>query len=206
MTAWALWRLLKFAALCGLVGEHETARSFEGWILVAMAASLVSLHLVLLVAHRSRPRSGTGPLALGALGVSLAEMVLRPTSTVHHGAALAVGVLSLVAASALLRAPEGRADEADTFALQAVRWTARFEGASLIGLLLVSVGRRALGLDLGWGPSLLGWVHGVVVLVWLQVLVVGGRSLGWSAGSMSMGWVTLLPLGSWAYERWGPMR
>jgi integral membrane protein len=182
------------------------ARGFEGWILAAMAASLLSLHLVLLVAHRPRPRAATGAMAAGALGVALAEMVLRPAGALHLGP-LAVGALVGLAAGALpAPAEEGGAGEADAVALRAVRWTARIEGASLLALLAVSVGRRALQLELGGAPALLGWVHGVGVLIWLQVLVVGGRALGWSVPSMLSGLVTLLPFGTLLYERWGPMR
>jgi integral membrane protein len=113
--------------------------------------------------------------------------------------ALAGGMAGALARPA--RAEEGGAVEADAVALRA-----RSEGASLLALLAVSVGRRALQLELGGAPALLGWVHGVGVLIWLQVLVVGGRALGWSVPSMLSGLVTLLPFGTLLYERWGPMR
>lgn len=240
MSAWLIWRLLKFGGLMLLASGmaavfarpsraarlgaahtmvlpafvciwvsgyglmHETSRSIEGWIGTAMVASLLSLHGVLLAAYREQP-GRTAMLSVGALGFALGEMVLRPTEAQGHVAAAAVAVLCAAGAAAL----EPSADPLPhrDAALWWVRWTGRVEGGSLIVLLAISIGRRALGIDLGWWPQLFGWTHGVLVLVWFNVLLAGGRSLGWGAAPLAVGAVSaMVPLGPLLFERYGPGR
>jgi integral membrane protein len=205
---WAYgWFLPAFCAvwLAGYGLLKVTGRSFEPWVLAGMGYGLAALHLVLRVAHVASPPPVLSALAVGLLGATVSDMVLRPTSPLEHVAAAASGAVTAVLAMARLR-PLADPHEPGQEAERWIHLVGRAEGASFVALLVVSVGRRVLAVELGHFPAILGFAHGALLLVWWNVVWVGGGALGWSAGRIAWGLVSgLLPLGPLLFERFpGP--
>jgi len=83
------------------------------------------------------------------------------------------------------------------------QWIAWIEAGSLLVMLLVNMPLKAtMGVSLDAGTGLLGWVHGVMVLVYLQALSSAARVLGMSRAQVALGAVAaLLPLAPFIFER-----
>jgi integral membrane protein len=61
--------------------------------------------------------------------------------------------------------------------------------------------RAATGVSLDGGSGVLGWGHGVLLLLYLQALQVAARALGWSWSTVAAaGLASLLPLGTLVFE------
>lgn len=176
-----------------------TGRSLEPWILCAMAASLLALHGSLMYAHKAVPRLASAGLAFGGLVGSLFPMVLRPSTGLSaFGMGVAAAVIGGIAAAAFAAKPEGGDDRAAGSIRTWLHRVAFLEGASLILLTLVSMPLKyGLGIAIDGGGGRLGWVHGVIVLVFTQALLSGGRALGWSWRKIGLAFITsMLPFGT----------
>lgn len=175
------------------------------WIQVGLLASGVALSATFAGSHRERVHPLVSVLAVGGLIGSIAAMVLRTDAWSELGiamvASLAVGALL----SLPLRSRQLDLAPTDLHAawrgFQIVAWA---EGASLLLMLGISMPLRKLtGIDLDGDSGLIGWLHGVMVLVFIQALVTARRTFGWSWGRFALGFVaSLLPAGTFIWERW----
>lgn len=179
----------------------------QPWIGASILASFVGLYGAVLAAQRPEARPLAGGLAAAGFVGGMATMVLRDVGTSGQVGAAAFTLGAGVFAGALVRARggdhQGDAAEARAATLRWFTWIARFEGASLLFMLGVSIPLRKLaGIQIDGGEGWVGWVHGVLTLVYLQALASAARTGGWSAGRVALGFVaSLVPFGTFWFER-----
>lgn len=236
MSAWTLWRLLKFASLAllvaGIVGQLQSApegrlrwlnRSIlpgflglcgagwmmakttgasmgAGWISGALLAGLIALWGTLRSASRGEHWLNRA-LPIVGLNVSLVLMVLRPEGGLAWGAALSAAAVG-VGLAALTQAREGVPTRAH--AARAFKAVAYLEGSSLLLMMAINMPLKKLaGISLDGDSGLIGWLHGVLVFVYLISLGVAARALGWGVGRVVLAFVaSLVPGGAFVFERW----
>lgn len=208
-------RMLFVLGVSGFVGTwvagwmlaRLTARSVaEPWILVGIAGSWVALHGAFLgaFARPGRERTLGAVLVFAGLVSTIGCMVLRPTAGWALATVAGVGALAGAAAGWPWRDQRAVCDTSDRpLARRGFRWVAWLEGASGVLLLLVAMPLRVVtGIDLDGDTGLLGWSHGVLVIVYLQCLHSTGRMLGWSPASMGLGVLAAaLPGGTFVFDR-----
>ena len=75
-------------------------------------------------------------------------------------------------------------------------------GVSLLAMLGISMPLRLIfGIDLDGDSGLIGWMHGVMVMVYTAVLVVTAKAEGWSIPRAALGWfASFLPFGTFVFE------
>ncbi len=181
-----------------------SARSLDGYILVAMASSLVASSGALIAAERPRATPLAAALVAAGYASAIGAMVTRdqPELSVIVLAPLVLGVL----AAALTRRAPAPTPTPDATQDQTARWffwVARLEGASLILMVCVAMPlRRLTGVSLDGGQGWIGWVHGALVLVYLQALVAAALAERWSVSRSLLGFLaSLLPGGTFVFER-----
>jgi len=193
--------VLTWAAGYGLM--KLGARSLgEPWILQSMAASLVAVAAALWAGMRPGQTTPAAFVVGGGLVAAIATMVTRGEAPLWS-----VGVLPVLAggAGALLvrgsNSPEPAPDVRGQF-LTWFRWIARLEGVSLILLVVISMPlRRAAGISLDGGTGLLGWVHGVLVVVFVPGIALAGWAGNWPSSRSAIAFVaSLIPGGTFWFE------
>lgn len=194
---WFTW----FAGYLLMKTTHRTLS--EPFIGIALIASLTSLHGAILSASKASPRAVSRWLGPAGLGIATAAMVARdaPGTVALVGCVLAAGLA--LAVGAVLPPVDGEADP--QYREQVKHWfttVARFEGLSLITMMLIAMPLRKLtGMSLDQGTGALGWGHGILVLFYLQALQVAAKGLGWSWGRVGAAFVSsLLPFGTFIFE------
>lgn len=203
---WTTTAGLVLSWIAGYALMKTSGRGFEPWVLQAMGASLVASTGALLAASRPRPALGAG---LAAAGFCAASFVMVSRGALALGWALglsaALGALASLAAS---RLPDTDADldpdlDLGDRHLRWFTWVARFEGASLLLMVGVSMPLRMLAsIELDGGQGWIGWVHGILVLIYLQALVAVAIAQRWGLGRTSLAFVaSLLPGGTFVFER-----
>jgi integral membrane protein len=191
----------------GYLLMHSSARSFEVWILAGVALSLVSLHGVMMVAHREAPRPASALLAAAGLMGAVVVMVTRPVTWVEVGAPAALGLATGWLLALAVRPTAFVTDPGDgAAAWVGLRWLGRAEGASLILLMLIATPlKRGAGILLDGGTGALGWVHGALFLIYLQALLSVARSAGWPTRRLLLGvGAAVVPFGTLWFERTEP--
>ena len=180
----------------------------EPWILVSWGASFVAWHGAVLASYRGAFRRPAAALVVFGFFSALGAMVLRETSLrlLLVAAALPAVLATLMVGLGQRAAPEGwEVDE--RYLHEAVPrwflWIARAEGVSLTVLLLIYVPLKHLvGINLDGGQGWFGWVHGALMLLYLQAMVSAARYGGWSRGTLGLAFVaSLVPFGPFWLER-----
>ncbi len=174
------------------------------WVATGLFASLLALVAAQLGALRT---AWTVPVAgLVAAGFCTATAAMATRGLFPLGSAVGIGVGAGVVAALLavrlprVPAPTGPLDERTS---EWFWWIARLEGASLLLMVGVAMPVRALtGVSLDSGQGWIGWVHGLLVLLYLQALVItasiGRRGIAWP----TLGLVaSMVPLGTFVFER-----
>lgn len=78
----------------------------------------------------------------------------------------------------------------------------RIEGASLALLFGAMAVRMSTGFSLDGHSGHLGWAHGALTLLYLQVILTTARALRWRPQQLVAALVsTLIPFGPWLLER-----
>lgn len=197
----------------GWMMAHLTGRTLAApWILATLVASATALHAAFLSSHgrpRQRP-SAAAPLVLAGLCVSISLMVLRPSAAGAVSATIVAAAALGGAAGVPLRQGRPPPSEDDRAAvMQGFGWIAAAEGASLIGMLAL----KLLGLDLDGSTGMIGWMHGVLVIVFAQALLSTATLLSWPMRWGFLGVLSaLVPGGSFLFlwlsrrfEDWKPL-
>lgn len=196
-------RVVRLRALYGLVVPGFVLTYAAGWMLMKLsgrsllapwliAGAVVgwfSLHLAFMSAYRARPRRVTPMLAWGFLGAGISIMTLRVETL---GSVVPIAVIGLgagsLAAWPFTRTSALTSQEDEDTAWRGLRWLTLLEGTTLLLLVGVSMPLRALfDVRLDGGTGLLGWVHGVLVLVFIQSLASSCRLFDWSRGTLFIG-------------------
>jgi integral membrane protein len=170
----------------------------EPWISAALLTSLSGLVALMGWVHHGA-RGLAGALAAGGLLATIVLMTTRAAAAVPLALGLGYAAGGLVAS--FLSRPEHALDEA---ALR--RWfrtVAHAEGLTVIVLMGVAMPLRMVwDVHLDGGTGLIGWTHGVMVLVYLPALVSTGWVFGWSWGRLLAGFLaSFVPLGTFWFVR-----
>ena len=176
------------------------------WVLAGSVAGLGGLHLAFMVSHRERPRTVSPALAWGCASTAILVMTVRPTRPSWLLALLVVGlVLGSLGAWPFARMSSAvvtdRGDHA--IAWNGLRWLTWLEGASLIFMVLLAMPlRAATGITLDGGTGLIGWTHGVFVLVFVQALSSTRGLFGWPRKEWMVGVLSSLIPGMSFWFEW----
>ena len=150
-----------------------TGRSLDApWLWMGTLTGLGALHVGYLASHQRIVRTATPIVAWGCAGAALSVMIVRVDSA---GALLFTSALGLVfgalAAWPWAQKSPSSSDEDRRIIARALLWMTRVEGASLVFMLFVSMPLRLLfGIKIDGGTGLIGWVHGLLFLLFLQTL------------------------------------
>lgn len=179
----------------------------DPWVLTSLFASLLALHEAAAMAERPRVLAWNVGLLIGAYACAVGSMVARLPGTGHVVASFAIPALLAGLGFGLGAKLRGAFDYEPAAVKPAVHrwfvWIARLEGASLLGLVGVYMPLK-YGADivLDGGQGWFGWVHGVMVLIFMQALWSAWRRLEWSLGRAALGFgAAMLPFGSYVFER-----
>ncbi|MBL4686500.1 MAG: DUF3817 domain-containing protein [Nannocystaceae bacterium] len=186
------------------IGGHSFSAP---WIATSLLASLLALHEAAAVAQRRKVSAVNVGLAVGAFACSVGSMVVRSPGVPHTVAAFVIpGAIAIVCFGLARRAHAAYDYDPAVVAPATLRWflwIARLEGASLIALLGIYMPFKfGLKIVLDGGQGWFGWIHGVMVLLFMQALWSASRVLGWSWTRTVAGFVaSLVPFGTFVFER-----
>lgn len=177
------------------------------WVSASMLLSLMSLHLGLLGARPPQRQAWRGIAARAALGATIGAMVAREPGGAWAIYAALGGALAATVAWLLGRGlptpPADPAPDADALVLAGFwRWS-RLEALSAIALFLVYMpAKYGAGVVLDGGQGWFGWVHGVLVIVFVNGLGAAARAGGWTAGTTALAFAAaMVPGGAFWFER-----
>lgn len=171
---------------------------------LGVLAGALALGGALAAASSARPSGWVRALGPAGLGAASAIMAARELSVPMQLLAAAVGALIGGGVVSAMPHPDG---EPDPLLAERVRrwfvWLARFEGLSLVTLMLIAMPlRRGLHIHLDGGTGALGWAHGTLWVLYLLGLGLAWRALGWSLSRVAAAFVaSLVPFGTVVFER-----
>ena len=86
--------------------------------------------------------------------------------------------------------------------VQGFRWVARFEGLTVLVLFLLYLpAKKVFGINIDGGTGVIGWTHGVFVILYVLSLTMTARTLKWSLGQYIVGGVSsFFPFGTFVFE------
>lgn len=197
----------------GFVLMKMTERNFsEAWIAWSLVGGYLAFAAIAEWAHRPMLSVGLqrvfGIAAAAGLFSSCFVMVYRGSDALTLLALSGAGVLLAILFVLLVWKSGGEATGAgDQVGLARASldwfiWVARFEGVSLIVMLLINIPlKRLAGISLDGGTGLIGWTHGILVLLYIQGLWNTGNVQGWSYAFRAIGFVlSLIPGGTFYFE------
>ncbi|MEM1007391.1 MAG: DUF3817 domain-containing protein [Myxococcota bacterium] len=174
------------------------------WILTSLFASYLTFHATVMIAYRrEQPKSMTLWMAIWGLFASLSVMVTRPIAWKLMAIVLGVSTLLSLPFVIFFSRISITDDVEDVSPYWTwFQWIARLEGLSLLLMLFVSMPLKyAFQISLDRGTGLVGWTHGVLLLVFMQSLVSSGRYLGWSWKKIGVGFLSsMVPFGTFVFE------
>lgn len=179
----------------------------EPFVRQAMLASLLAYIGGLLAATRPSASYVGAGLAAAGLAASVTSMVARATASASLRLSLIYLVpliLGIACALAARLLPKIQADAAARErTIGWFRWVARAEGASLILLVCISMPLRKIwDISIDGGQGWIGWVHGMLVMLYIPALAFAARAGRWGAVKGGLGFVaSLIPGGTFIFER-----
>lgn len=173
----------------------------EPWISATLLLSLLGLWGMLRSAVRA-PSLLSPALSMAGLLASLSLMVLRPTDGVWIVVIIALAA-TLAAGLSALFPKRGQAASGPQVS-RAFRVVAYAEGSSLLLMMAINMPlKRLAGISIDGDSGLIGWIHGVLVLIYMLSLAVTARAQGWGVGRVIVAFVaSLVPGGAFVFERW----
>ena len=184
-----------------MMAKHLGVSMGAPWISATLLLSLLALWGTMRSAVRA-PGLLSSTLSLTGLLGSLGLMVLRPT----HGAVIGgtIALSALLGAGLAAWAPRRGEGASREQVSRAFRVVAYAEGSSLLLMMAINMPlKRLAGVSIDGDTGLIGWIHGVLVLVYLFSLGVTARAQGWGVGRVITAFVaSLVPGGAFVFERW----
>lgn len=168
------------------------------WVSLSMLGSLVMM--VGAIGAAERGGRGWALLTWGGLGAALGGVVGRESSflaaSLIGAVSCVVAVWSWVPASAEALPHAGRAP-------RAFWWWTRAEALSAAMLMLVYMPLKyGFNIVLDGGQGWVGWVHGVLTVIFLSQLPWAARAARWPITEMILAFIAaLVPLGGFWFER-----
>lgn len=179
-----------FVATCGagwLLMKTSGRSLVTPWLLAGVVAGAAALHLGFLASHHERPRRLTIMLAWGSIACAIALMSLRPDGALMTGGVAATGlIVGALASWPIYRVPMVAFEDREEV-WRGLRWITWFEGGSLLLLLAAMPLRLVSGFSVDGGTGLVGWTHGVLVLLFIQSLGSATRVLRWPRSEIGLG-------------------
>lgn len=173
-----------------MMAKHLGVSMGAPWISATLLLSLLALWGTLRSAVRA-PGFLSAALSLAGLLGSLGLMVLRPTQGAVIGGTVALSAL-LGAGLAAWAPRRGEAATREQVS-RAFRVVAYAEGSSLLLMMAINMPlKRLAGVSIDGDTGLIGWIHGVLVLVYLFSLGVTARAQGWGVGRVVVAFVASL--------------
>jgi integral membrane protein len=193
LTATSGWLLLRIPELSSL----------QLFVLIGTLGGALAMHGSVMAATSASWRPASRALAAAGLLGAVDAMVLRAMPAwilIPSVAAVAAGGASL---ALLLPRPSDTAPSSELL-VRWFWWMARAEGLSLAFMMLVAMPiRAATDFSLDGDTGAIGFVHGLLVLCFLQALLSARRPLGVSWGWVALAFfASLLPLGTIGLELW----
>jgi len=203
----AAWTLVPAGTFLSWVAGYGLLKLAGGsmgapWVSVGMLGGLVALHGALLCARTDTPRRARAVVAWAGFGVATGAMVGRADpGTVALGALL--GGVGAGLAAALVPVGASAPEPAPPLPA-AFWWWTRLEALSAAVLFLVYMpAKYALDVNLDGGTGTVGWIHGVLTIIFLNGLVPASRLAGWDRRTTVLAAVaSFFPLGGFVYEAW----
>jgi integral membrane protein len=188
-----------------LMMKHMGYSMGDSWISTAILCSLISMLGSFLRAFaNSRGKLYNGMILIG-FALSIALMVVR-SDDIRVLSTLASGLVLIGGLSARFLPFESEADtdvNVENAVIDGFKWMAWVEGMTVLVLFLLYIpAKKILHINLDGGTGLIGWTHGVFVIVYVLSLTFTFRRLNWSwrqyiAGGLS----SFFPFGTFIFER-----
>jgi integral membrane protein len=174
------------------------------WISNAMLFGLISMSGSFLRAFWASRASLYIGMGIVGFTVSIAAMVVRGENTTTLGVVYALAVLFGGILVWRLPSTEEADSEVKTMAqvIKGFQWVARAEGLTVLVLFLLYLpAKKLLDINLDGGTGVIGWTHGVFVILYVMSLTMTSRTLEWSWGRYIIGGVSsFFPFGTFIFE------
>jgi len=144
--------------------------------------------------------------AMGFVGLllSLGTMVVRDGAQSAHVGVVFVSLVlgGLAAWSVSTVEEEDVLESVHVNIVQGFKWVARVEGLTVLVLFLLYLpAKKVFGINLDGGTGVIGWTHGVFVILYVLSLTMTARTLKWSLGQYIVGGVSsFFPFGTFVFE------
>lgn len=206
----ALYRYTVFGfALTWMAGwlmmKHLGYSMGASWILHSMLFGLISMvGSFLRTFSRSKGQLYNAIISIG-FALSISSMVVRTGNESSIGLVMAVSLI-IGGLGAWLLPSNNDPHPFETVEESVVRgfkWMARIEGATVVILFLLYLpAKKILDINLDGGTGLIGWTHGVFVILYVLSLTFTFRALKWSwMQYFTGGFSSFLPFGTLLFER-----
>jgi integral membrane protein len=187
-----------------LMMKHLGLSMSASWISNAMLFGLISMVGSFLRAFSQEKGKVYGAMMFIGFALSIASMIVRSengtTLSVLSGVAVSIGFL---AAWRFTTASDRSVEGIDDAVLKGFKWMAWVEGATVLVLFLLYLpAKKVLNINLDGGTGLIGWTHGVFVILYVLSLTFTFRQQGWSWKHYIMGGVSsFFPFGTFVFEK-----
>ena len=205
-----LYRLTVFGfAFTWMVGwlmmKHMGYSMGDSWIANAILFALISMVGSFLRAFsNSKGRLYNGMILIG-FALSIASMVVRSGELSVLIPVSGVSVLIGGFGTWFLPAEndEDSSEEVNPIVVNGFKWMAWVEGMTVLVLFLLYIpAKKLLGINLDGGTGLIGWTHGVFVILYVLSLTFTFRRLKWSWQQyLAGGFSSFFPFGTFIFER-----
>lgn len=175
------------------------------WISNAMLFGLLSISGTFLRAFSIQNGKVYNAMIWVGFALSIASMVVRTGDAATLG--LVSGVAALFGGLMALGLEAGHQDESveliESEVIRGFKWMAWVEGLTVLVLFVLYLpAKKLMGINLDGGTGMIGWTHGVFVILYVLSLTFTFRKLGWSwlqyiAGGLS----SFFPFGTFIFER-----
>lgn len=188
-----------------LMMKHLEYSMGASWISNAMLFGLISMVGSFLRAFSTTKEKLYNAMVLIGFTLSIAAMVVRSGEATSLGVVYATsGVIGALAAWFL---PSVSVEDSPQIVEKAVvrgfKWMAWVEGMTVLVLFLLYLpAKKILDINLDGGTGLIGWTHGVFVILYVLSLTFTFRKLKWSWGQyIAGGFSSFFPFGTFIFER-----
>ena len=187
-----------------LMMKHLGYSMGASWISNAMLFGLVSMVGSFLRAFSvAKGRIYNAMIWIG-FALSIAMMVVRTGDGATLGVASSVAIIfgGLMSMREPLEELEVPVDTVELQVVQGFKWMAWVEGLTVLVLFLLYLPAKLLSINLDGGTGLIGWTHGVFVILYVLSLTFTFRTLKWSWKQyIGGGFSSFFPFGTFVFER-----
>ena len=176
----------------------------SSWIMTSVLLGLISLTATFLGAFSERLHRLWDSISLIGVLTSFVVMISRDVHvTILIGSIFGCLLLGVLGTN-FRREPivVTATEEINIQIKQGFQWVARIEGVTVLVLFLLYIpAKKIFQFNMDGGTGLIGWTHGVYVLIYVLSLTFTARALGWSVKRWFIGGVSsFFPFGTFIFE------